>query len=370
MNKISTKVEATKHQNSNILNYSNMLISREKGIFKPINTTKVSQGSFYTKGEFWLTKPIRIFILEIIKHTKTVLDPFAGDGDILRTLEKHFHIKTVGMDIGGGKWIKNDSLLSIPKIEDFFICTNPPYLAKYSAKRKGVLGLVKNYYGKFDDLYQVALMRCLEAARYTIAIIPETFFNSSFPMQHLKIVSIIEDNPFGDTDQPILVACFDTSFFKGLQKAKIYIGNEFAFEISELNRYRFSPSKKLKIVFNDPEGRLAFKAVDGVNPGDKIRFSKAEGFYYSRKKIKVSSRLLTYIDIPALLSENLDKFVEIANSKISEIRTATKDLILSPFKGNNKSGKRRRRLDYKLARCILESSYFDIYPEHGQKPLF
>lgn len=370
MKKIRTESEAAQCQNFSMSNYSHMLISREKGILKLIDATKVSRGSFYTKGEFWLTKPIRDFILEIIKHIKTVLDPFAGNGDILITLEKYFNIKTSGMDISGGKWIKNDSLLNIPKLKDFFICTNPPYLAKYSAKRKGVLDLVKNYYDKFDDLYQVALMRCFEAARYTIAIIPETFLNSNFPFQHLKIVSVIEDNPFGDTDQPILIACFDTNFFEGHQKGKIYMGNEFCFEIRELNRYRFSPCKKFKIIFNEPTGRLALKAVDGINPHDKIRFSKAEGFYYSRKKIKVSSRLLTYIEVPTLFSKDLDKFIEIANSKILEIRTATKDLILSPFKGNNKNGKRRRRLDYKLARCILESSYFDIYPEQGENQLF
>ena len=42
--------------------------------------------------------------------------------------------------------------------------------------------------------------------------------------------------------------------------------------------------------------------------------------------------------------------------RLQRIRKKTKDLILSPFKGNNKSGNRRRRLDYKLARGIIEQS--------------
>lgn len=352
------------------LRYSTMVISHEKGTVKIVDANKISQGAFYTKGEFWLTKPVKDFIKMVLGQTDSALDPFAGNGHILDALQKNFNLKTFGMDINGGKWKKNDSLKKIPKKGNFFICTNPPYLAKHSARRKGVFDLVRNYYIKFDDLYQVAIAKCFEAARYTVAIIPETFLNSDFPMQHLKAACIIENNPFRDTDQPILVACFDTHFFDGHKSAKIYKGDEFCLEIRELSKSRYSPTKELKIIFNYPKGRLALKAVDGVRPKDKIRFMRAADFYYSRERIRVSSRLLTYIELPTILSKDLDLIIKKANSRLLEIRSSTKDLLLSPFKGNNKEGKRRRRLDYGLARYILESSYAEIHPDKKEESLF
>ena len=35
-----------------------MLVSKEKGIYKKINSEKVSTGSFYTEKDTWLTAPV------------------------------------------------------------------------------------------------------------------------------------------------------------------------------------------------------------------------------------------------------------------------------------------------------------------------
>jgi hypothetical protein len=52
-------------------------------------------------------------------------------------------------------------------------------------------------------------------------------------------------------------------------------------------------------------------------------------------------------DIPDLISK--------ANALLALIRQRSGDLVLAPFKGNNRAGKRRRRLDYALARRILNN---------------
>ena len=57
-----------------------------------------------------------------------------------------------------------------------------------------------------------------------------------------------------------------------------------------------------------------------------------------------------------LNEKKMTKLVQDSNKRLNKIRKKTKDLILSPFKGNNKSGNRRRRLDYRLARGIIEKS--------------
>ena len=108
------------------------------------------------------------------------------------------------------------------------------------------------------------------------------------------------------------------------------------------------------IKFNEPNGLVALKAVDSTIPKDRIRFEKSVSFYYSRSKVKGSSKLPTYIEIDGLI--NLNSFVKTANELLEKIRHSTRDLILSPFKGNNKNGIRRRRLDYAFARYIISET--------------
>jgi hypothetical protein len=44
------------------------------------------------------------------------------------------------------------------------------------------------------------------------------------------------------------------------------------------------------------------------------------------------------------------------------VREQSMDIALAPFKGNDKFGRRRRRLDYALARRILGRSLEEINP--------
>jgi hypothetical protein len=62
---------------------------------------------------------------------------------------------------------------------------------------------------------------------------------------------------------------------------------------------------------------------------------------------------MTYLDVPGVRDEDLSAFVARANAELNRIREASEDLVLAPFKGNTKLGRRRRRLDYELAREIL-----------------
>jgi hypothetical protein len=62
---------------------------------------------------------------------------------------------------------------------------------------------------------------------------------------------------------------------------------------------------------------------------------------------------MTYLELPELSDAEVSKLISKANAILSRIRKASGDLVLAPFKGNDKNGKRRRRLDYALARKIL-----------------
>ena len=110
--------------------------------------------------------------------------------------------------------------------------------------------------------------------------------------------------------------------------------------------------------FNAPDGTMGYRAVDGTKSDGSMRigFCLGSELGYDRRKIKVSSRHMTYIETP-LSPSDLERVVLEANRQIEHYRSATADVFLTAFMGNTKSGVRRRRLDYKLARKFLNSSY-------------
>jgi hypothetical protein len=122
-------------------------------------------------------------------------------------------------------------------------------------------------------------------------------------------------------------------------------------EILELRKPKVST--KLRIVFNDPNGRIGLRAVDGSDGKSPIEFMTAKSFDYPPESVVVSSRLMTYLELPELSDAQVAKLIGKANAILTQIRQVSGDLVLAPFKGNDRNGKRRRRLDYALARKIL-----------------
>ena len=322
-----------------------------------MNSKKVILGQFFTRNEIWLRPQIKQFIID--SACKIAYDPFAGNGDLLKVASKlQLEVKGLDIDTSLG-WEYNDSLLSIPHIPDGIIITNPPYISNYSASRKKVLSNVKNYFDNscYDDVYLIALDKMLEAEDYVVAIIPETFINSVYKQkQRLYSVTVLEENPFVDTDTPVIVACFDKRI-KSLKEVKIYKNDDYVGDLQFINDKRIEPQHIIPMTFNDKNGWLGLRAIDLTDISKQIYFDYKDNIDYDWDKgIKVSSRLYSLIDIDIEDKYKKD-FIQKANSILTELRNNTQDIILSPFKGNMKNGKRRRRLDFRTARAILEKAY-------------
>ncbi len=323
---------------------------------------KTILGQFFTKDKLWLKPQIIDFILS--SGCDTAFDPFAGGGHLLEAAKKLGFTKTVGLDIDSSLgWETNDSLLSIPHIDEkTIIITNPPYLSNYSASRKGILADVKKYFEQtaYDDLYLLSLEKMLKSQRYVVAIIPETFINSNFKgKNYLHSITILEENPFDDTDTPVIVACFD-GMLKDFSEIYIYKNETRIKDLATVERLRLSPQNSVDMSFNNTNGWLAVRCVDSTNPTDMARFDYLDNINYDWEKgIKVSSRLLTRIDLD-VPCEKRSPFITECNKILNDLREATDDIIFSPFKGNMKNGRRRRRLDFKTCRAIIEIAYHKI----------
>ena len=321
---------------------------------------KFNLGQFNTKNDVWLKPQVKNFIYN--SKCACGIDPFAGQGDLVKAaLDLGIqHVTGYDIDLEINKthgWQWNDSLEEMP-VEEFstIIITNPPYLAKNSANRNDY----ENYkyflkHPEYDDLYQIAILRGLEKCKYAVFIIPETYFHTNFFKEYLVHITILEENPFLDTECPVCVACFEvTNDFYRLENNvyKIYKNELFLFTNVELAEIieRYNPKIEYNIKFNVQEGNIGLRAVDGVDPSDRIRFCRPQELNYDLNDIKESSRAVTVLSIPIEVDRS---FLNTANEILEDIRTTTHDVIFSPFKNNNKDGVRRRRLDYGWARKIL-----------------
>lgn len=328
---------------------------------------KIILGQFYTTCQGWLFP----HVVEFIKQSgcSVAYDPFAGNGDLINAAVELGFNKVIGLDIDASlKWIYNDSLKNIPHVDGAIIITNPPYLSNYSASRKKIYDTVKEYFdGSFySDLYLIALEKMVLAQDYVVAIVPETFINSNFAYKNLlKSITIIEKGLFDDTSEPVAVLCFD-GVEKDEKQISVYKNDVCVGDFYTINALRLVPKNNVSISFNDSDGWLAVRCVDTTDDNNKIRFGFKQDFKYDwDERIKISSRLLTVVNVCVADSDRI-RFINECNSILHEFRKDTCDVVLSPFKGNMKSGSRRRRLDFKTCRAIIESAYFRIYGEKGK----
>lgn len=131
---------------------------------------KKQLGQFFTKNSEQILQGFEKFV-----KNKNVLDPFAGDGDLLQWAEKNKAKTMKGFDIDE-KYIDkkqifyNNSLKNPVKAN--FILTNPPYL--YQNKMADNALLKKS---KHTDVYQIALEKIMNS-KEGIAIVPVNFLSS------------------------------------------------------------------------------------------------------------------------------------------------------------------------------------------------
>jgi len=321
---------------------------------------KFDLGQFNTKKETWLKPHIAEFILK--SECSHCLDPFAGAGDLLDTVHKLGNFSVEGLDIDPTLgWQINDGLDEVPYRKDTIVVTNPPYLSKNSAARHdsdSYRYFLSN--SSYTDLYQIALERVIRVYDKSVFIIPETYFGTNMFKNDIHSITILEDNPFEDTECPVCVVCFNKRPFMTMGTYSIYKNDEYVLDSLDLEDTKkfLRCDPVLFTDFNNKNGNIGLRGVDGVKSDDRIRFCLPSELDYDKELIKVSSRAITLIDVMFLDGKPLDvnKLISKANQILNDYRTITKDITLSPFKNNNKEGIRRRRLDYALAKKILNKS--------------
>lgn len=320
--------------------------------------TKRANGRYYTRGNPFQLEPFQTWTKDSNLEQQIVLEPFAGAKHILQLIDSvHLRCRDwafYDIEPGAKGIVKRDTLTDFPK--GFNVCiTNPPWLARNSATRRCLPFPEATHY---DDLYKYALEQCLTHCRWVAAIIPEAFIRSGLFLQRLcDFISLVPQTQngttqesksrngsymFEDTEHPVGLALFAPS---ATSDVRVWRNNQLLGEFSELQRHLPLPSRNRSIVFNEPEGNLGLIAIDNTVSAS-IRFCPpAELGEY---RVRHHCRSITKIGVPWQVNINM------INDRLATIREETHDVFLTAFKGLRRDGHYRRRLDWALARAIVD----------------
>lgn len=301
---------------------------------------KRENGQYFTIYNPFLFNGFQKWANECDLRNKIILEPFAGSNNLIKMLQDVNlcgSFQSYDIEPKNSNVLYRDTFLDFP--ENFQICiTNPPYLARNSAKRRG-LNFPKT---RYNDLYKYSLDKCLKNCEYVGAIIPASFLNSKLFRNRLSHYILLNTKMFNDTEHPVCLALFKPK----TNKIEIYEDNNFIGFLSDLENYL--PKRKNKnLIFNSKKGELGLFAVDNTV---KASIYFCEGKKIAQEKIKHSSRSVTRIETGY---ENTAKLIKNINEYLREFREKTADIFLTPFKGLRADGKYRRRLDYAMARRII-----------------
>lgn len=320
-----------------------------------LDEVKREQGQYYTKVNPFNCMAFRMWLLSSgleVSHNfhspyvadPRVLEPFAGDGTLIKHLSRYIETKVDGFDISPAHSDirKQDTLQDFP-VGYKWCVTNPPWLSKNSATRRGL-----PFYGEYDDLYKFALKKCLDNCRWVAALVPESFIRSDLFHDRLTSFVSITRPLFQDTSHPVGLALFgpEPVFNIKVFQDDALIGH--LYQIKEWLPDRMSEKENdiaNSIKFNDPSGEIGLIALDNTKE-DSIRFCNPEEI--AHHEIGDSSRAFTRISLGQF---KVSPYT--LNLILRDIRENTQDVLFTAYRGLRKDGKYRRRLDWDNAKKII-----------------
>jgi hypothetical protein len=327
-------------------------------------------GQFFTVNNPFNVNAFREWFAMIPKENKQIiLEPFAGANNIVRMVNDLFSEQRLNWacyDISPAvqnnakqfKIQKRDTIADFPKIEGCgVVITNPPYLAKNSATRRGL----QYNYPEYDDLYKKCVDVILKNVGYAGLIIPESFITSGVFHDRLYAVVSLTCKMFDDTDCPVCLALFIPSEKKENDKLYDFMLYDQNIELGTyetLSKYIISADceNMADWKFNDKFGSVGIRCIDDTNSAS-IRF--VNGADIPPNQVRNTSRSITRVSgLPE--SVDINEFVAECNEILNEYRERTSDVFLTSFKGLRKDCHYRRRLDYGTAKNILNTALVKI----------
>jgi len=302
--------------------------------------TKRGHGQYYTSGNPFAHRAFRRWARFANLPSKTILEPFAGANSLIWRLQgmglcnkfSSFDIEPACAEVK-----KRNTLKSFPLGYDVCI-TNPPWLAKNSASVRGLPFPDCPH----DDVYKLALEKCLAHCSWIAALVPESFIRAQLFQDRLQTFVSLTTQMFEDTGHPVGLALFGPT---SVEDIHIWSGHRKVGILSKLQKLRPHPIPDGPLVrFNDPDGNVGLIALDNTQTAS-IRFCDIDEL--ADYNVKKTGRHITKL----LVDEKIQ--INYWNQILTEFREATHDVLMTCYKGIRKDGRYRRRCDWDLARGIV-----------------
>lgn len=305
-------------------------------------SSKRLRGQYFTTGDPFRHPAFAEWALRAGLPGEEVLEPFAGANNLidrLREMGLCRSFSSYDIEPAHPAVLQRDTLADFPT--GYRVCaTNPPWLARNSATVRGL---------PFpdtprSDLYQTAVELCLEHCAFVAALVPESYIRSGLFTTRLSAFISLPQPLFADTGHPAGLALWE----EGEGEGEVWRGGEHAGRLRDLKRMRPRPLPGGPPVrFNAPDGNVGLIALDGT-AGPSIRF--CETGELGRYQVKKTGRHITKLKVEGNVS------IPAWNERINQYRLATKDTLLTAYKGVRKDGFYRRRLDWDSARGIIHNT--------------
>lgn len=324
------------------------------------NFSKLSLGQYYTTNVDYIFKEFNV-------PKGKIIEPFAGQGDIIRWTKRN-DIEAYDIDPKGEGIIKRDTLINPPNYKGKYVITNPPFRARNKNPDKTIYDLYDS-----DDLFRCFLLTILDCEG-GLLILPVSFFTAprckvrGVSLSHFIIekVSYFEETVFDDTNINIVV--FSFSRFKTESnysvKWKRFPTEDFKiFELFEEYNWliggelhHLKPSGKYKIKrllqgYNLKENEfLTHLTLTALDSGDKrISLIFDPNYSYSGKNTSRTYATIITVGIE-LTPKQQGKIARAFNRYIESWREETWSLCLPSYRENM-----RKRVPFDLAYQIILS---------------
>src|SRR3989339_1830536 len=368
-------------------------------------------------GQFFTTKADAVLLgFENFVKNKYVVDPFAGNKDLINWAKKNNCKEVVGFDydknyIDNKEVFLNDSINQAQKYR--FVCTNPPYLHKNKADKTTKDKFFNGFNSKFEDLYQISINSVLNSEE-GILIVPLNFLcaeNSKkirdlfFDKFEIIKLNIFSSQIFKDTTYNVVSFYFkekkdDSSknkisatifpdnknitftiqkefnwqlggdFINRIKNTKNYLGifrltedylksGEYEVELAFQNIKDKKPLRISKDIKKLIERNILFlRAIDSKN-GKKIQLEDIRKYGVAGLVGKNTSRNMAHLIFKEEISINDQiELMECFNEELNRGRSKYLSFFLTNFRDNN-----RKRISFEFAYKFLNY----IYDEKNSK---
>lgn len=324
-------------------------------------------------GQFYTTNYKYIFKNFKIPKIDTIIEPFAGKGDLLNFVPPGIKIECFDIDPKKNFIIKRDTLLDPPSFNNKFVITNPPYLARNKTKNKTIF----DKYGQ-NDLYKCFLMNIIsDTCIGGIIIIPLNFWcsirtndihlrKSFLRVYNVLVLNVFEENVFDDTSYAVCSFQFEKRINDNDITCFVHPGTKkFTFNLSENNNYTVGGEiYNLKQNRNIKIRRITRKNKDTpfktnillkcIDDSSKISLSYIDnGDIYIDDTRNMSARSYALLSIEPILNKRLQMDLV---KKFNEYLTTKRKVYNSLFLTNYREGNRKRisfKLSYEIINFIL-----------------